>query len=89
MFNSFYNSDPYYSIWDGYWRSNRINSEAAIQIALQRVPGQVIKVELDYENGVLVYEIDIRTLTGIYEVHVNAADGQILKIEREDDRFKI
>ena len=47
MFNSFYNSDPYYSIWDGYWRSNRINSEAAIQIAMQHVPGLVIKVEKD------------------------------------------
>lgn len=77
----------FYSLWDGYWGSYRINSEAAIQIALQRVPGQVIKVELDDENGILVYEIDIRTPTGIYEVHVNAVNGQILKVEREDDLF--
>jgi|LFRM01.1.fsa_nt_gb uncharacterized membrane protein YkoI len=81
----FYNG--YYSLWDGYWGRYRINSETAIQIALQQVPGQVIKVELDDENGFLVYEIDIRTQTGVYEVHVNAATGQILKIEREDDRF--
>mgnify|MGYP001199470389 FL=1 len=65
--------------------SYRINSEAAIQIALQRVPGQVIKVELDHEDGILIYEIDIRTQTGVYEVHVHAATGQILKVEREDD----
>lgn len=75
----------YYSLWDDYWMSYRINSEAAIQIALQRVPGQVIKVELDYENGILVYEIDIRTPSGVYEVHVNADTGQIIKVEREDD----
>jgi uncharacterized membrane protein YkoI len=85
MFNYAYNNNMYYSFWDGYWRNYRINSEAAIQIALQRVPGQVIKVELDYENGILVYEIDIRTPSGIYEVHVNAANGQVLKVEREDD----
>lgn len=77
--------DAYYSLWDGYWGSYRINSEAAIQIALQRVPGQVIKVELDDDNGLLVYEIDIRTQSGIYEVHVSAATGQVLKVEREDD----
>jgi uncharacterized membrane protein YkoI len=52
---------------------------------LQQVPGQVIKVELDYEYGMLVYEIDIRTQSGVYEVHVNANTGQILKIEMEDN----
>jgi uncharacterized membrane protein YkoI len=84
MFDNVYNN-MYYGLWDGYWRSYRINTEAAIQIALQRVPGQVIKVELDYEYGILVYEIDILTQRGIYEVHVNAATGQVLKVEKEDD----
>lgn len=87
MFKNFYNNNMYYSLWDGYWGSYRISSEAAIQIALQQVPGQVIKVELDYENGILVYEIGIRTQTGIYEVHVNATTGRVLKIERENDWF--
>lgn len=77
----------YYAIWDGYWGRYRINTETAIQIALQQVPGQVIKVELDDENGLLVYEIDIRTTAGVYEVHVNASTGQILRIEREDNWF--
>lgn len=77
----------YCRLWDGYWGNYRINSEAAIQIALQQVPGQVIKVELDYENGILVYDIDIRTQSGVYEVHVNAATGQVLKVEMEDDWF--
>lgn len=85
MLNNGYDRNLYYSLWDGYWMSYRINSEAAIQIALQRVPGQVIKVELDHEDGILIYEIDIRTQTGVYEVHVHAATGQILKVEREDD----
>jgi uncharacterized membrane protein YkoI len=83
----FYNTYNHFSLWDGYWGSYRINSETAIQIALQQVPGQVIKVELDYDNGILVYEIDIRTQSGVYEVQVAAANGQILKVEREDDQF--
>lgn len=77
--------DFYYSLWDGYWGSYRINTEAAIQIALQRVPGQVMKVELDDNNGMVVYEIDIGTPSGIYEVHVNAVTGQVLKVERDDN----
>jgi len=85
MYNNGYNNYVYYRLWDRYWMSYRINSEAAIQIALQQVPGQVIKVELDYENGILVYEIDIRTPSGIYEVYVNAVTGQILKIEMENN----
>jgi uncharacterized membrane protein YkoI len=85
MFTNIYNNNLYYRLWDGYWRSYRISSEAAVQIALQQVPGQVIRVEFDYENGILVYEILIRTLSGLYEVHVNAATGQILKVEGEDN----
>jgi len=87
MHNYFCSSVPFYSLWDGFWGVNRINSETAIQIALRHVPGQVIKVELDDENGILVYEVDIRTPTGVYEVHVNAETGQVLRIEREDNRF--
>jgi uncharacterized membrane protein YkoI len=85
MFNNGFNSSSYYCLWDNYWRSYRINSEAAIQIALQRVPGQVIKVELDYENGILIYEIDILTASGVYEVYVHAITGQILKVDYDFD----
>lgn len=85
MLNYGYNNNNYYWLWDNYWRSYRINSEAAIQIALQRVPGQVVKVELDYDNGILVYEVDIRTALGVYEVNVHAVTGQILKVEKDMD----
>lgn len=85
MFYGF-NNNMYYGFWDNYWRIYRINSEAAIQIALQRVPGRVVKVELDYEDGRLVYEVDIHNPSGLYEVHVDAVTGRILKVEREDNR---
>lgn len=87
MFNYNYYDGSYYnnSIWDAYWRNYRIDMESAAQIATQRVPGRVVKIELDYENGILVYEVDIMTPSGKYELHVDAATGQILKIERDYD----
>jgi uncharacterized membrane protein YkoI len=80
-----YGNYYYHSLWDNYWNCYRINSEAAIQIALQQVPGQVIKVELEHENGLLVYEIYIRNTYGLYEVTIDATTGKVLKIEREND----
>lgn len=43
-------------------------------------------VDMDLENGVLVYEVFIMTAEGmIYEVEVLARNGQILKVDREND----
>lgn len=73
-------------LWDNYWRQYRINAETAIQTALQRVPGQVIRVEVDTEDGLLVYEIYIRTTSGIiYEVTIDANTGEILEVDRQND----
>ncbi|MBU5439592.1 PepSY domain-containing protein [Tissierella sp. MSJ-40] len=77
--------DNYYNSWDNYWRIHQINGAEAIQIALRYVPGEVLKVELDTEHGILVYEITIRASTGVYEVKIDANTGEILEIEREFD----
>jgi len=51
-------------------------------IALERVPGQVVKAELDYDDGMLVYEIDVRTAEGHkYEVKIDANTGAILRVK--------
>lgn len=64
----------------------RITIEQAMNIALQRVPGQIVHVDLDMENGILVYEIFIMTSNNqIFEVEVHAKTGAIIKIEQEDD----
>ncbi|EDK34855.1 Hypothetical protein CKL_2843 [Clostridium kluyveri DSM 555] len=77
---------PFCNLWDGYWRQYRINTETAIQNALQRVPGQVLRVEMDVEDGLLVYEIHIRTTNGmVYEVTIDANTGEILEVDRQDD----
>lgn len=49
-------------------------------------PGQITEVELEYEDGLLVYEIDVITLDGrLIEVDMNAATGEIVDIDKEDD----
>ena len=42
-------------------------------------------MELDIEYGILVYEVTIRTQTGIYEVKIDADTGKVLEIESEFD----
>lgn len=39
----------------------RITMQQAQEIALQSVPGRVIHMDMDLENGVLVYEVFIMT----------------------------
>lgn len=85
MLNYGYRNNYYFLLWDNHWRSYRIDSETAVQIALNQVPGQVVKVELDYEDDLLVYEVYIRTAYGLYEVKIDANTGRVIKVEREDD----
>lgn len=64
----------------------RITKEQAQQIALKQVPGKIQHVDMDLENGVLVYEVFILTSENrIFEVEILAKSGKILKIEEEND----
>ncbi len=64
----------------------RITKQQAQEIALKRVPGKVQHVDMDLENGVLVYEVFILTPDNrIIEVEIHAKTGRILKIEEEND----
>ena len=50
-----------------------------------KVPGKVIEVELELEDGVLVYEFKIVTPGGrLMEVEADAATGKIQKVEDDD-----
>ena len=53
-----------------------------LAIAGQQVPGDVIEVELEDEQGALVYEIKILTSTGrVREVKIDARTGKVVSIE--------
>ncbi len=49
-------------------------------------PGKVIEVELEYSDGILVYEVDLITTEGrLIEVDMNAATGTIVDVDEEDE----
>jgi uncharacterized membrane protein YkoI len=50
-----------------------------------QVPGKVIEVELEDEDGTLVYDLKVLSPQGrLQEIEVDAATGKILKIEDDD-----
>ncbi|HDR7533208.1 TPA: PepSY domain-containing protein [Bacillus cereus] len=80
MYNNFYHGSPQPAY------RQRITMQQAQEIALKRVPGQILHVDMDLENGVLVYEVFILTSENrIFEVEILAKSGRILKIEEEND----
>ncbi|MHA6493017.1 PepSY domain-containing protein [Pseudomonas borbori] len=60
--------------------------ERLMQSALERYPGAVLlEVELEEEDDVLMYEVELVTTQGIVrELELDANSGQILKDEVED-----
>ena len=60
-----------------------ISYDQAIQTALSHAGGcRVAEVDLDNDNG-LVWEVDVITNDGIYEVDVDAMEGCVLDSHRE------
>jgi uncharacterized membrane protein YkoI len=53
-----------------------------IAIAQGRVKGDMVKIEIEKENGVLIYEVKILTAKGrVREVELDARTGAILSVE--------
>lgn len=62
--------------------NRRITIYDAMETANQQVPGEIVKVELDREHGMLVYEVEIMTQEGVkYEVDINANTGEVLNVK--------
>jgi uncharacterized membrane protein YkoI len=59
--------------------------ETILAKVAERVPGKLIETKLEYEHGRLMYDIKILRPEGrVQEVEVDAATGEILKIEDDD-----
>jgi len=55
-----------------------------LAIAEQRAPGDVLKVELEGDDGKLVYEVKILGRNGrVRELDIDARTGTVLKIEND------
>jgi uncharacterized membrane protein YkoI len=69
----------------------KVSLDEAVKAALQSVPGQILKVELEDEDGYLVYGVEIaKADKQIADVKIDAGNGKLLKIDNDrndgDDR---
>lgn len=63
-----------------------ITAEVAQQTAMDRVGGgYLVKCELEHDDGVLKYEIEIKNGNKEYDVDVDANTGEIIKFKEEYD----
>lgn len=63
-----------------------ISMDDAINAALKQVPGKVLKVELENEDGYLVYGVEIaKADKSVADVKVDAGNGKVLKIDNDSD----
>ncbi|MGB4437726.1 MAG: PepSY domain-containing protein [Sedimentibacter sp.] len=65
-----------------------ITKEEAISIAQKSIPGGTVNadtVELEDENGTIVYGVEIQTGNATHDVKINAIDGQIMKADQDKD----
>jgi uncharacterized membrane protein YkoI len=62
----------------------KISMDSAMNEALKQVPGKILRVELENENGYLVYGVEIaRPDHQIVDVKVDAGNAKILKIDQD------
>jgi len=62
----------------------KITMEQARDTALSNVQGKVLKIELENENGFLVYSVELVTSDkNITDVKVDAGNGKILLVEND------
>ena len=72
---------------DSLLRHVKITEDSARVLALHRVPGGTIEaLELEHENGTLVYSWDVKVpgKAGITEVQISAIDGKVVAVEHEN-----
>ncbi|MFC5208885.1 PepSY domain-containing protein [Pseudonocardia sulfidoxydans] len=63
-----------------------VDRSAAEQAAVAHVGGgQVVEVEREFEHGRQVWEVDVRTTSGLRELHVDTATGQVTRDRLDDD----
>ncbi|MFD1336965.1 PepSY domain-containing protein [Oceanobacillus iheyensis] len=62
-----------------------ISSEEAKEIALNQFSGTVSELELDEDDGTMIYEIEIVDGNKEATIEINAYTGNVIVIETEDD----
>ena len=67
----------------------KITEAESKTIALKQVPGTVTDVELEDEDGTVVYGVEVQAKDGSkQDVKVNAQTGKIVKVDNGDENGK-
>ncbi len=66
--------------------TQKIGFERANQLALEAVAGHIKSVELEHDDGETYYDFEMIKDNKEYDVHIDAYNGQTLKVEMDDDR---
>lgn len=61
-------------------KKTAIDSEAAMEIALAEFEGTIKEIDLDEDDGRLIYEIEIKGTAGEAELDIDAYTGEIISI---------
>src|SRR5699024_9600106 len=62
-----------------------LSVEEVSKIALQQFSGEIDEIELDEENGRLIYEIEIERGEQEAEIEIDAYTGEVIVIEIDED----
>ncbi|WP_438349465.1 PepSY domain-containing protein [Paenibacillus sp. FA6] len=62
-----------------------IGVSKASAVAVNYLKGTVIEVDLDRDDGRLVYEVELKTTEGTAEVKVDAKTAEIISVEKDSD----
>ncbi len=69
--------------------TNEKTTEKAEKAALKRVPGEIVKKNVEKEKGKTIYSFDIKTISGkVVEVEIDAKTNKVVKIETADNEEK-
>lgn len=64
--------------------STKIDMNEAMRLALEQVPGSVLAVELDIDEGVVYWGLEVRGISGaLYDVEIDATSGRIIEVDRD------
>ena len=63
---------------------NTISQADATAIAEKAVNGKVIEIEKDEDDGLIKYEVELKTDRGEAEVEIDASTGKVLNVEWDD-----
>lgn len=62
---------------------NKLTAEEAIAVARQHASGTVKEVELDKDDGRLIYEIEMKDGKYEYDLDIDAYTGEVLDFEKD------